>query len=410
MNLLLINHYAGSPILGMEYRPYYMARAWQKLGHRTRIVASSFSHLRSRQPDAADGVTMESIEGVEYCWLPGRPYQGNGLGRVANMMGFVSQLFLRSARITEGFVPDVVIASSTYPLDALPAYALARRHGARLVEEIHDLWPLSPMELGNMPAWHPFIATMQLAENFAYKRADKVVSMLPNAEQHMREHGLAPGKFVYVPNGVDVSEWEAGPQPLPAAADEAISRARERFPFLLAYAGAHGLANALGALVEAAALLRNEPLGFVLVGQGPEKAGLQRAVADLDLQNVFFLDPVPKYSIPSLLSRMDGLYIGWRRNPLYRFGISPNKLMDYMMSGRPVIHAVEAANDLVAEAGCGLSVEPEDPSAIAAAVRQLASESPATRAEMGRRGRDYVLAHHTYDVLSRRFLNAVAAS
>jgi glycosyltransferase involved in cell wall biosynthesis len=409
MNILLINHYAGSPDHGMEYRPYYMARAWNELGHRTRVVAASYSHLRSRQPKVTTAARLETIRGVEYCWLPTKAYRGNGVDRIRNMVAFVSRLIRSSHRITEGLRLDAVITSSTYPLDALAGVRIARHHGARLVHEIHDLWPLSPMELGRMSRWHPFIVTMQLAENFAYSHADKVVSMLPNAEQHMREHGLAPGKFVYVPNGIDVTEWERNRAPLPAEVAHAIASFRDGHPFLVGYAGSHGLSNALEYLIDAAAEVRSEPIGIVMVGQGPEKAPLRARAGGLRLGNILFLDAVRKPVIPALLAEMDALYIGWRRSPLYRFGVSPNKLMDYMMAGKPVVHSIDAANDMVADSGCGITVPPEDSAVIAGALRRLLATSQSERHRLGERGTRYVLQHHTYETLAKRFLNALSA-
>ncbi|MBA4177917.1 MAG: glycosyltransferase WbuB, partial [Leptothrix sp. (in: Bacteria)] len=100
-------------------------------------------------------------------------------------------------------------------------------------------------------------------------------------------------------------------------------------------------------------------------------------------------------------------YIGWQRVPIYRFGIAPNKLMDYMMAGCPVLHSVEAGNDPVAEAGCGLTVSPGDAAAVAAGLRRLAAVPAEQRRTMGARGRDFVLANHTYPVLARRFLEAL---
>jgi glycosyltransferase involved in cell wall biosynthesis len=407
MNILLVNHYAGSPVHGMEYRPHYMARSWNAAGHRTRIVAAAFSHLRSRQPERASEIRIEHVGGVEYVWLPAGPYEGNGLGRIRNMVSFVSGLFRHAGRLTDGFEPGAVISSSTYPLDAIPASRLARRHGARYVHEVHDLWPLSPMELGGMSPWHPFIVIMQAAENYAYRKADRVISMLPKAEAHMLEHGLEPGKFVYVPNGIDRREWESAREPLPDDAVVQLGEFRARWPFLVGYAGAHGLANSLETFVETAPLLASSGVGLVLVGQGPEKSSLRRLAERRGDANILFLEPVKKACIPALLEGFDALYIGWRRHPLYRFGVSPNKLMDYMMAAKPVIHAIEAGNDIVQDARCGLSVEPERPHAVADAIRVLAGKSPAERAEIGSRGRSYVLRHHTYDVLSSRFLEAL---
>jgi glycosyltransferase involved in cell wall biosynthesis len=125
------------------------------------------------------------------------------------------------------------------------------------------------------------------------------------------------------------------------------------------------------------------------------------------LSHVRLLPPIPRAQIPALLARVDIAYIGWQRVPIYRFGIAPNKLMDYMMAGCAVLHAVEAGNDPVAEARCGLTVAPCDVAASADGLRRLAALPVAERRAMGARGRDFVLAHHSYPVLARRFLEAL---
>jgi len=117
--------------------------------------------------------------------------------------------------------------------------------------------------------------------------------------------------------------------------------------------------------------------------------------------------PVAKAQIPRLLAAFDIAYIGWQRVPIYRFGIAPNKLMDYMMACRAVLHSVDAGNDPVAEAGCGVTVPPADPQAVADGLMALAARSSAERAAMGERGRAFVLANHTYPVLAQRFLEAL---
>ena len=407
MNILYLNHYAGSPEHGMEYRPYYLAREWVRAGHSVRMVACAFSHVRSSQPETGNKPRSQIIDGIEYCWYPGRAYRGNGVGRVRNIWDFLSGVWRDSRRIAAEFRPDAVIASSTYPLDIWVARRLARLAGAKLVYEVHDLWPLSPIELGGMSPRHPFIVLCQLAENTAYRDADLVVSMLPNVQQHMAAHGLDPGKLRIIPNGIAVDEWTEEPAPLDGELGAYVAAVRSRGDFLVGYAGSHGLPNALDRLLDAAALLRNDPVSFVLVGDGHERARLLARVADEGLSNVAMFGPVAKKRIPALLAAIDVAYIGWSRNPLYRFGISPNKLLDYMMAGRPVLHSVAAANDLVAESSCGLSVPPDDPPAIAAAIRRLALISIVERERMGARGRSYVLANHDYRVLAGRFLGNI---
>ncbi len=408
MRILLINHYAGSPKHGMEFRPFYLAREWVRLGHEVTIVAASQSHLRIATPQTDGSITEEAIEGIRYVWLKTPRYQGNGVRRAINMSAFVGQLFRFHGRILRQWSPDVVIASSTYPLDILPARRIAAKHGAKLVFEVHDLWPLTPMELGGMSPWHPFIALLQRAENFAYRRSDHVVSMLPKADGHMREHGMADHKFAHIPNGIDPDEWQSNASPLPDEHRRTPTDLKQQGRFVIAYAGGHSVSNSLGTLIEAARLLQDDPVSFVLVGQGLEKESLQQRARELGSNNVVFLPPVAKTSIPALLAEFDALYLGWSRRPIYRFGISPNKLIDYMMSGKPVIHAVDAGNDLVAESGCGISCPPEDPRALADAVVEMINLEPAEREAMGRRGKDHIMRHYTYADLASRFLEVVA--
>jgi glycosyltransferase involved in cell wall biosynthesis len=409
LNILLINHYAGSVRHGMEYRPFYLAREWVRLGHRVRIVASSQSHIRAQAP-LLDGKARldETIDGVGYTWFATPAYRGNGAARVINMAAFVARLYREGRTLANEVKPDVVIASSTYPLDIWPAHRIARLAGARLLFEVHDLWPLSPMELGGFSPRHPFIMLLQAAENYACRHADSVVSILPKVRAHLEAHGMAPHKLHVVPNGTDPAEWLADTPALPPALEQALARLRARGQFVVGYAGTHGVANALDTLLAAAALLRSRPVAFVLVGSGPAKERLRQAARELGLENVHFFDPVPKQQVPTLLARFDLAYIGWQRQPLYRFGIAPNKLIDYMMAARPVLHAVEAGNDPVRDAGCGLTVAPEDPRAIADGVLALMQLPAAERAALGRRGRQFALDNHTYPVLGQRFLTAIA--
>lgn len=407
MRILYINHYAGSPRHGMEYRPYYLAREWVQAGHEVMIVAADRSHIRARQPGLGACIRFdELIDDIQYTWLKTHPYAGNGVARVRNMASFVRALYRESKRLSAAYKPDVVIASSTYPMDIWPAHRIAKLSKARLVFELHDLWPLTPMELGGMSKWHPFIMVVKAAEDYVYRHADVVVSMLPKVHEHVESHGMPLERLHIVPNGVNPREWTGATPALEASVDETLAAIAEAGNAIVGYAGTHGISNSLSTFLDAARLMRDEKVSFVLVGGGPEKAGLQVRARTEQLRNVSFIDPVMKEQVPALLQRFDLAYIGWRRQSLYRFGIAPNKLMDYMMAARPVLHAVEAGNDPVGEAGCGLTVAPESPEATAFGIRSLLSLSLAERQAMGKRGRDFVMDKLTYPVLSKRFLAA----
>lgn len=409
MNILLLNHYAGSPRHGMEFRPYYLAREWVRAGHRVQIVAASYSHVRARQPEVGNAPLDETIDGIGYRWFPTPTYTGNGLGRMRNILSYLSQVWRDGRRLVSAFKPDVVIASSTYPMDIWVARRLARLAGARLVYEVHDLWPASPMELSGLSARHPFIMLCQKAENDAYRDVDAVVSMLPKVAGHMAAHGLDLKKLHIVPNGISPEEWTGEPAPLDPVLRDALRAERAAGRAVVGYAGSHGEPNALDVLLDAAALMKDRPVSFVMVGDGHLKARLAERVRAERLDRVLMFPPIPKAQIPALLAEFDIAYIGWQRVPLYRFGISPNKLMDYMMARRVVLHSVEAGNDPVAEAGCGLTVAPESGAAVVEGLEQLLALPLAERQAMGERGRAHVEAFHTYPVLAQRFVKAVTA-
>ena len=234
--------------------------------------------------------------------------------------------------------------------------------------------------------------------------------MLPCVHDYMASRGLDLRKLVIVPNGISPDDWAVEPQPLREDVAAALAQARAAGETIVGYAGSMGDPNALDTLLDAAALLRDDPKGgalrIVMVGDGHSRARLAQRVQSEQLANVTMLAPIPKLQVPALLAGIDIAYIGWQRVPIYRFGIAPNKLMDYMMAGRAVLHSVEAGNDPVAEAGCGVTVAPGDARAVADGLTALAAMTPEERAAMGARGREFVLARHTYPVLARRFADA----
>jgi glycosyltransferase involved in cell wall biosynthesis len=387
----------------MEYRPYYLSREWVKSGHGVTIVAATQSHIRTHNPDYKKKVTEEHIDGIKYAWIRTRKYTGNGIGRVLNMLDYIKGVYNMMPQLIKEN-PDVVIASSTYPLDNYPAYKIAKKLNAKYVYEVHDLWPLSPMELGGYSKCHPFIVIMQLAENFAYKHVDKVVSILPCAEQHMKEHGLAAGKFVYIPNGISQEEKNNS-----ESLDEKTKILFPTGKFIVGYTGTFGLANSLETMLFVASILQKDYPGilFVFIGKGPEKENLMELREKLNLANLIIIDAVPKEQIQQVIACFDMCIITWNKQPLYRFGISPNKIFDYMYAGKPIIQAIEAGNDMVADANCGITVEPENPQAIADGILKLYTMSRKEREKLGNNGKQYVLANHAYHILAKQFLEAI---
>ncbi len=400
MNIWIINETIGSKIHGMVYRPYYMAKEFVKKGMTVTVFSGSYTHILSKLPEVEGRCKKEMIDGVNYCWVKTPKYsRSQSLGRIRNAFTFVFKLFTINKK--DFGKPDVVIITSPTPFSIINGYFYKLKYKAKLIFEVRDIWPLTLIEIGRISKGHPFVLFTQIFENFCYKVSDIVVSVLPEAKAHMTKHWMAEHKFRYIPNGIDLEEVENS-QPLSGEVKALIPKDK----FIVMYAGKIGQSNALEYLVDAAGILKdNEAISFVIVGEGDEKQKLKEVVQNRNLDNIHFIDQIPKNEVQSLLALADIFYIGWHRNNLYKFGVSANKLYDYLYAGKPIVHSVSAANDCVADSGCGISVDAESPEKIAEAVSALFNMSVEEREVMGKKGREYVCKNHSYEKLSGKYIN-----
>ena len=403
MNILLINHYAGSPYYGMEFRPYYLAREWVKLGHHVTIIAASFSHLRQHNLEVVKDF-QEDIEGIKYVWLK-TPKYGGSIKRVINILVFLLKLNKYKKKIVKSFKPDLVIASSTYPFDNYLAYGIAKFAGAKYCYEIHDIWPLGPIIVGGYSKWNPFIIMMQFAEDFAYKHVDKVISLLWNAECHCIERGLKPNKFACIPNGYNPEEWteESFKQPLPY--EHRIVFDNLKGKTIVGFAGGFAASGAVITLVKAAVILsKREDIHFVIVGKGPEKINYEKIIKENRLENVTLLPPVQKILIPVINSYFDIAYLGGVHSELHKYGTSYNKMTDYMLCSKPIVQAVDEPGSAVERYGCGIRVDAENDEKVAEAIMRIVEMKPEERTEMGMKGRKYAETLN-WSTLADRFIS-----
>lgn len=406
MNILLINHYAGSTEMGMAFRPYYFAREWVKMGHKVDVIAASYSHLRRNNPDVIRDFQTEDIDGINYHWIKTRTYEGNGVSRAITMAQFVSKLWIHAGKLIREMEPDVVICSSTYPLDTFVGQRIRKKskRKVKLIHEVHDMWPATLIEVGGMSKKHPFVIAMQIGENSAYKHSDKVVSLLPYAEDYMKEHGLADGKFVCIPNGVVEEEWE-NPEDLPEEHKEVFDELKKQGKFIVGYFGGHALSNALENLLMVANEIKVEKdVHFVLVGDGIEKKNLMRKSESLMLDNVTFLDPVPKKAVPTLCEEFDCIYMGAHESPLYRFGLCLNKMFDSMMAGKPIICAITTPKTYIEEYECGVMVDSDDVDGCTMAIKKIKDMEEEQKIAMGENGKRTCTDLFTYRKLSVLFM------
>jgi glycosyltransferase involved in cell wall biosynthesis len=301
--------------------------------------------------------------------------------------------------------PDVLIPSCVHPLVFPPAYKLARKYNAKLIYEIRDIWPLSLVELANVSSVHPLVLWFKWIERRAYRQSDTVVSLLSNALEHMAPLGLDKQKFYYIPNGINRDEGDAPSVPLPDEHQRVFQRLKEQKKLIVVYAGAHGPPNALDQILDLVKLNKdkNKPYHFVLIGEGIEKEKLIKRAREESISFVTFLPKISKQQVITALELTDVCLGSLKNVPIFRFGVSPNKLGDYLMASKPIIYAIKAGNDAVQEAGAGISVEPYNTKELEDALQRFCAMTQAERNSMGMNGHRYALENLDWEILGRRY-------
>ena len=400
-NFWIINQYSSTPNTGIGGRHFYLAQELAKLGHKVFVIAGSYSHLLDKPHQFDDEYLIERVqENFDFVWVK-LPWYDNAHSkfRIINEFNFASKLLkLRKLKLAS---PNVIIYSSPALIGYLSIKYLSNYYKVPSVFEIRDPWPLTLIEIGGYSKNHPFIRFLQWIEDKAYKESDFVFSNFFNAIEHMQSRGLDKRKFSWIPNGVSLDELN-NPDPL----EEKILNQIPSSKFIIGYTGTIGEANALKYLISAAKLVSDfDEIHFVIVGKGKDKEILKREADKIG--NFTFIDSIPKKQVQSMLQRFDVCYIGWHKNPMYRLGISANKLPEYMFSGKPVLHSYSGKGDFIQQANAGITVEAENPQKIADGILRLYRLSKEERNRLGNNGKNFVLKNLTYDEIAKKLISII---
>jgi glycosyltransferase involved in cell wall biosynthesis len=403
VKILIVHQYYLFPGQPGGSRFNELARLWASAGHDVTVVAGNQNYSTGDVPEAfRRRWTAKTTDGDVTVWRCHVPttYNGGTLGRMWAFAGFTLSSLSAACRAER---PDILITTSPPLTVALVGWVLKRLRfrSARWVFEVRDLWPESAVTTGVLGADSLLTRVLYKLEATAYRASDAINVLTPAFRTDIVRRGLAPAdKIIVVPNGADLGSFE------PAARDNDMRRRlgwRDRF--VLLYAGAHGRANAVHQLVEAAAKLRHrQDILIVSAGDGPERAACEQTASDLGLSNISFIGPIPKEKMPHLVNAADAGAAVLQDNPTFKT-VYPNKVFDYMACARPVLIAIDGiARELVCdEAKAGVFAMPENSQAIASAIEWLA-DHPAERCEMGTRGRNWVLKNASRDALAAKYL------
>jgi glycosyltransferase involved in cell wall biosynthesis len=381
-------------------RGYLLMREIAALGHQSVIITSDSNQL-ARVPELQAAVLTQQVDGLTLVWLRTMKYQvAKSARRILSWLDFEYRLFRLPKKTLPK--PDVVVVSSLSLLTVLNGFVLRWRYGCRLVLEIRDIWPLSITEEGGFSSRNPLVLGLGLIEWLGYRFADVVVGTMPNLQEHVAQVLGRPRTTHCVPMGVDEDALRSA-QTLPA---DYVQAYLPQDKFLIAHAGTIGITNALDTFLDCAQSFQDDPrLHFVVIGDGDLRASYQRKYASV--RNLSFAPRVDKSMVQAALSHCDLLYFSVHPSKVWRYGQSLNKVIDYMLAGKPVVASYTGYPSMINEAECGSYVSAGDLAALRQEILRYLAMPAQERQLLGQRGRDWILAHRRYPVLAQKYLEVL---
>ncbi len=411
-NVYILNHYASSMFFDHGGRHYFFAKYLRRKGYAPVVFGCNAKHNSNAEYYFDTGALWEAhmAEEIEtpFVFVRSRAYTGNGKQRVLNMVDFyrnVQKAAIEYAKLHGA--PDVIYASSVHPLTLVAGIRIAKRFGAPCISEVRDLWPESIVAYSDrFTASHPLIRLLYRGEKWIYERSDALIFTFEHGYDYLEERGWQKSvpheKVYYINNGVDLELFDANREQFrvddPDLDDPSFFKA--------IYTGSIRRVNNLGLLLDAAKELHDPRVRLLIWGGGNELEALRRRVADEGIGNVVFKGRVEKQYVPSLISRADVNLIHWEETPITRFGISANKLFEYLAAGKPIFSTVHIPYSVPERARCGTEADSFTPRALAEGLERLAALSEDERAAMGARARA-AAADYDFAVLTDKLVELI---
>lgn len=399
MRILYLSQYFPPEAGATQTRAYETARNLVRLGHFVTMISEVPNHPSGIIPPDYRGKAFERdrLEGIDVVrlWVITSPVK-DFRHRMLFYLSFMVNATLGGVFLANGHY-DLIYASSPPLFVGGAALALSRLKRCPLVFEVRDLWPESAVALGELSNTNAIAMATKL-EEACYRRARKIIVVTQGIYQRIRERGIPVEKLVLIPNGANVELFRFNP--------EGRHRIRKDLnlegKFVAVYAGIHGIAQGLETVVEAAQMLQNVPdVFFLLIGSGPVKDELAKAVKQRGLTNLMMLDEQPRPAIPDYLSAADVALIPLRKIELFT-GALPSKMFDAWACSRPVVLSVDGeARQVMEQAGGGIFVPPEDSIRMQAAILDLMND-PAKRERMGQNGRTFTELNYSRRALAEK--------
>jgi glycosyltransferase involved in cell wall biosynthesis len=398
-----ISKYAITPAYGNASRQYFLSKYLAKKGFDVTLISSQSSNVKLYK-EFKGFFQLEEDSNMKHFLLKGPKITlGFSLLRLWSWILFewyVLRLALPGNQIKK---PDVVIVSSLSLLTFCSGILLKWRYKTKLIIEVRDIWPLTLIEIGRYNKLNPIIIILRFIEKLGYASAEVIVGTMPNLKEHIRNSIKKKVPVYFVPQGYDN---EISIKALTPASQEKLNQTKSE-KFRIIYAGNIGKANKIDLLLDVAAQLMSKKMmvHFYFLGDGPLKIKYKKESAALN--NVTFIDSIPSSEISLFLSNFDLLVCPIGNKSIYRFGVSPNKVVDYMCSGRPILFSYNGYPSFVDADKYSFITEAENSKLLTLKIIEIMGIDKQVLNKMGASGIDVVKNNHSFDCLSEKYINII---
>lgn len=395
MKVFFVNQFALRPTDRGSLRHFFQAKFLFGQGIAVEILTSDV-HYNSREK-LHWNEKVEIHDNVRFRVIKGLRYKGQISRLINHLECAVKAFFYLLLKVKS---KDVVIGSSPQPFLAYAAFLAARLKNARFIYEVRDLWPQTLIDIGGLAKTHPLVRTFFFIERQLARNSEAVVVLMPLAWKYFAEyHGIKKDKVVWIGQGVDSSEQ----------IEKKISARSQDESFEFVYAGSLGAANRIEFLLEIAAELQSQriPVRFALFGDGPERPGLEAKAAQMGLTNLTFRGAMSRRDVVREIANANFTVALAHNSPLYKFGISFNKIFDYFLARTPVIFIGDVAKNPVIDAQAGFVIPSGSAAEIGLIIRDLIALNPLDIRKLGENGYAYLRQHHDHNVTGKKLLDLI---
>jgi glycosyltransferase involved in cell wall biosynthesis len=399
-----ISKYAVTPEFGNPNRQYFISKYIAKKGFYVTLISSQSSNIKIHKEFTGDFYFTEADNFKHFLLKGPKINLGFSFRRLWSWIFFewsVLKLTLFGTRLNK---PDVVIVSSLSLLTLCSGILLKWRYNAKLIVEIRDIWPLTVIEIGAFKKYNPLIVILGIIEKIGYKYCDAIVGTMPNLKEHVTSIIKKNIPVYCIPQGYDNEIFNHS---ISESTQNKIFSIRDD-TFNVAYAGTFGNANNIDLILETAQIFlknKNKNVHFYLIGDGPLKNNFTRQ--SLNLTNVTFMESVPPKDLPNFLKNFHLLLCPVMNHSIYRFGISPNKIIDYMRSGRPILISYNGYPSFIHSEEYIFTSKAENAELFASKILEVKNIDKLKLDLMGAKGKEIVEKYYTFDFLSGKYIDII---